>query len=525
MGEEDVEHVTFPGAPRAMLVVAHAQIGLVFEKTLLDGPAKGRDDAERFKRGGLRSVREGELRFSFGSFEKDEPFGPGGGVFELGDGKDAQGAEGDSQRALGSFLEDQGGEGRRLGDLGHGPRIFGEAELGGGGTLGMFPFRNLPCGRLHEDAGGASDGGEVAEIRGEGVQKLLVGAVGGVAADPSGGEAPLLVERSDHFGRDLGLGLEHEILGNAGLLPAFLEFFRLGEPLLGHVETGVEKSVAPGAGIAHEDARLAVLDLSEPTAILTGHPDRLLPLFDKGSVVGGEHGQGGFLRGPGGELGGELLLVEMVQGVLVPVAAAHETLEAPNADVHRQGDRLDALSDEIAAQSGQIDDAQGPDPPVPEDAGVGLVEATQLKGDPGNVLRSQGLSVRERSGIGRPPGQVRALRGRRLVFAAQSHDRAKGGIQNLNIDLFALPVVVIAGLGLAKSRRAAQAEESGRLVAGSGKVRGVHEGLHDPETDPEALLPVPERRARVLPRTAEARFLTLTPGKIRKRLFETIRER
>lgn len=35
----------------------------------------------------------------------------------------------------------------------------------------------------------------------------------------------------------------------------------------------------------------------------------------------------------------------------------------------------------------------------------------------------------------------------------------------------------------------------------------------------------PESRASVLPRTAEARFFTLTPGKMRKRLLQTIRER
>ena len=332
-----------------MFVVAHAQIGLVFEETLLDGPAKGRDRAEGFKRGGFRSVGEGELHLPVGGLEKDESFGPGRAPLGVGEGIDAQDADHGPQRTLGSVLEDEGGEGRRLGDLGHGLRVFGETRFGGSGSFGAFARRDLPGGRVPEDAGIASDGGEVPEIRRQGVQELPVGTVGGIASDPPGGEATLLVEGPDHLGRDLGLGLEREILGNAGLLPAFLEFFRLGEPLFRHVKTGIEKSVAPGAGITHEDARLAVLDLSEPAAILAGHPDRFRSLFYEGAVVGGDHGQLGLLRGPGGDLGGELLPVEMVQGVLVPFAAGHEPLEAPDVDLHRERDRLDALSDEIAA--------------------------------------------------------------------------------------------------------------------------------------------------------------------------------
>ena len=65
VGEKDIEHVAIPGAPRAMLVMAHAEAGLVFfcEKTRLDGPAKSRDRAEGLERGALRSVREAALAF------------------------------------------------------------------------------------------------------------------------------------------------------------------------------------------------------------------------------------------------------------------------------------------------------------------------------------------------------------------------------------------------------------------------------------------------------------------------------
>ena len=66
VGEKDVEHVAIPGAPGAMLVVAHAEVGLVFEKALLDGPAKSRDRAEGLERGGLGSVGDGELHLSVG---------------------------------------------------------------------------------------------------------------------------------------------------------------------------------------------------------------------------------------------------------------------------------------------------------------------------------------------------------------------------------------------------------------------------------------------------------------------------
>ena len=236
----------------------------------------------------------------------------------------------------------------------------------------------------------------------------------------------------------------------------------------------------------------------------------------KETVVGGDHGQGGLLRGRGGDLPGQLLLVEMAHGVFVPVAPGHEPLEAPDADLHRQGDRLDALSDEIAAQARQIDDAQGPDPFVPEDPRKGLVEPAHLLGDPGDVLRGQALFVRKLSGVGLPSGQVRSVRHAGLLLAAQAHDRAKGRIQHLDVDLFAPPVVVVAGLGLGIARRAAQAEEAGRLVARAGKVRGVHEGLHDPGADPEALLPVPGKSGQGLAQNGGGEILHLDPGKNEK---------
>ena len=46
----------------------------------------------------------------------------------------------------------------------------------------------------------------------------------------------------------------------------------------------------------------------------------------------------------GGDLGGQALLVEMVHGPIVPVAAGHESLEASDPDLHGKHDGLDAFS-------------------------------------------------------------------------------------------------------------------------------------------------------------------------------------
>lgn len=513
--EKDIGHVAVPGDPGAVFVVPHAEIGLALEEALLDGPAKGRDRSEGLEGGGLRGVREGILHLPVGGLEQDEPLGPGGVLFGFGDGIDAQGADSGPQRALGRVLEDQGDKGGRLCDLGHGLGLFREADLGGRGSLGALAGRHLPRGRIPEDAGVAPDRGKVPEIRRERIQELPVGAVEGVASDPPGREASLLAECLDHLARDPGLGRKREVLGNAGLLAAIRKLLRLGKPLFRHVEAGVEKAVPPGADVAHEDARLAVLDLAETAAILAGHPDRLLSLLDEGAVVDGEHRQLGLIRSLGGDLERETLLVEMLHGLFVPFASGHEPLEAPDPDLHGKRDGLDALSHERAAKAGQIDDAMGPDPLVPEDAGKGVVECAELLGDPGDIRRRQGLLVRERRRCGRPPGEIRNL-GTLLVLPLEAHDRAKSGVQHRHVDLLALTVVVVPSAGLLKSGRATETEKSRRLVARSGKVPGIDEGLHDPGADPEAPLPVGRKPGQSLSQHRRGKILDRDFGKDQK---------
>jgi hypothetical protein len=109
LGQEDVEHVAFPGAKGAVLVVSHPQEGLPFLKTLLDGPPERRDPGEVLGSGVLRSVGEGVLHLPLRSFEKEEPLA-GDGLPFFGRGPvDPEAGEMGPQGALAPlFQEDPG---------------------------------------------------------------------------------------------------------------------------------------------------------------------------------------------------------------------------------------------------------------------------------------------------------------------------------------------------------------------------------------------------------------------------------
>ena len=132
----------------------------------------------------------------------------------------------------------------------------------------------MPGRRLEPHLAGGRDRGQVIHPLGQLGQELLVVAEGGIAGDPLAGKelaAPQLGQQSE---RDLRLGLEGEVLGQATVLA----FFLVGviEPALGQIEPGVQQRVALGAGAADEHPGLAVGRLAQGPAILRGHAHRVM---------------------------------------------------------------------------------------------------------------------------------------------------------------------------------------------------------------------------------------------------------
>ena len=93
----------------------------------------------------------------------------------------------------------------------------------------------------------------------------------------------------------------------------------------------------------------------------------------------------------GGDLGGQALLVEMMHGPIVPVAAGHESLEASDPDLHGKHDGLELFPRDCCKE---LPDRRCPGPGaplVPEDARKGLVEAAEFLCDLLDIRRRQAI--------------------------------------------------------------------------------------------------------------------------------------
>ena len=367
------------------------------------------------------------------------------------------------------------------------------------------------------------DGGEVRAALWKTREELPVHPEGGVAADPMGRKEAGAIEVPDHLACDPGLGLEGQILGNAGFLAPFGIVCVL-DPFFGEVELGVEEPMTLVADIAHEDAGLAILDLAEPAAILAGDSGRLLAALDLLRGIERQHRPGRI--GSNHDRIGDLGPITGEHGLLVPVVAAHELLEAPNSSGgldQGQSHRLGALSLDVAAQAGQVGLSQADEANVAQDVPVPVVKVDQRLDQRLDVLGGETSGSRVGRGrIGKggrrglPVGAVhRNLRLLRLP-AHEAHVGAEDRIEHEEKDLLGLAVVGISGPGLGISRRWTERQKPRSPVACPQVALGIHEALHHPGADAKPGLPVSRKAGEGRGQDAGGEIFDLDPGKDQK---------
>src|SRR4051794_38926845 len=152
-----------------------------------------------------------------------------------------------------------------------------------------------------------------------------------VAADPGVGQA--LAASLEQVDGDPPRLLEGHRLGDMALGAAD----RVGRPVLGQVQSAVQRRVAAGGGVGEEDADLAVVLLAQPAAPLPGHPARLAPRLGEAAGVEDQDRVrvGQDLADVVAELGHD--------GLVVPAAGADEVLDGLAVDAGLDGDRLAGL--------------------------------------------------------------------------------------------------------------------------------------------------------------------------------------
>ena len=520
VSQEDIEHVASPATEGAVLVVSHAEVGLALLEGSLNGPAESGGVAELLEGGAFGSVGEGEAQLPLRRFEHDQPFGTEVVLGRLGHTPDPACVKESPDRPLGPLLEDHRREGKGLGQVGNGDGSLGQTRLGRGLPPGALAFGNPPFRSRGQHMKVGPDGGEVRATLGKTREELPVHAEGGVAADPVGRKEAGAIEIPDHLACDLGLGLEGQIFGNAGFLVTFGIVCVL-DPFFGEVKLGIEEPLALVADIAHEDAGLAVLDLAEPAAILAGHSGRLFAALDLFRGIERQHRPGriGFYDDRIGDLGP----ITGEQGLLVPIVAAHELLEAPNSAGglnQSQGHRLDALSLDVAAQAGQIRLPQAGEANVAHDVPVPVVKVDQRLDQRLDVLGGEiGGSRGGRSRIGKggrrglPVGAVhRDLRLLRFP-AHEAHAGAEDRIEHEEKDLLGLAVVSVSGPGLGISRRRTEWQKTRSPVARPPVALGIHEALHHPGADGKPRLPVAPQTGEGRGQDAGGEIFDLDSGK------------
>src|SRR6266487_3114846 len=109
----------------------------------------------------------------------------------------------------------------------------------------------------------------IVAVLGQLLQEPFVVSKGTITGDPAAPEQFLFQKRLEQCRRQLGFGLEGDVLGNAALLTTLgpLGF----KPALGQVKLALQQRVTFGAGVANKDAGLAIGRLAQRSAILRRH--------------------------------------------------------------------------------------------------------------------------------------------------------------------------------------------------------------------------------------------------------------
>ena len=226
----------------------------------------------------------GRLRLALGPFDQQPFLRPRLAALpiEMG-GEDAQAGEARLKRRIGPLPPANrppglGGKAERQGldrgrpMLGVAAQPFGRAPASGRVGLGR---QGLPAWRPHR--GGRQNACDIAqpEFRDRRPQRA-VDAVACVhqhhSARQTGGDG-----RADLIERDLRLGLERNLFGNAGLLAAG----GVRGPGLRQIKPIGDRQARMRVGQRQRNRRLAIVLLAELAAILARHSDRMLPFLGK----------------------------------------------------------------------------------------------------------------------------------------------------------------------------------------------------------------------------------------------------
>jgi len=195
-----------------------------------------------------------------------------------------------------------------------------DPELGGRTRLARRRPNQRP------DLRGARHLGQIREVeRVQARQERRVVAEALVTDHPAGAQRPASHRSLHQVPRDRVFGLERRVRGNEAGLPAVR--VRLGEPGRRQIETPIEQRRAFTAGIAQEDARLAIILLARGPAPLARHPRRVRPLLGHIAPVDDQHTIG---------LAQRLLdepLVLRQDGVVVPGPLPDKMLQRPHAAI------------------------------------------------------------------------------------------------------------------------------------------------------------------------------------------------
>ncbi len=143
----------------------------------------------------------------------------------------------------------------------------------------------------------------------------VVGPIHAVTDHPGEGHARSM-SPLQHRQAQLRLGRERDRLGHARLSA----LVRVIGPLLGQVERTIEQGVAVAAGVAEEDADLAVLDPPRRARVLPLHPGRLRAFLEKPGLVQHEH------RALVAQVRRHIGLQVIPDGISIPVCPAEEVL-------------------------------------------------------------------------------------------------------------------------------------------------------------------------------------------------------
>ena len=531
MGQEDVEHVTVPAGPGAVLVMPHAEKGLALEEGAGVGPAKDGDLDHRLEGAVFGGIAEDvlglPLRVLGLGAEEEEPDGRGRIQRLLRDQEDPEPGDEDPFDAKRGTGTDDLRPGRLARELLHGDR--GPGKPGAGFSSPAGPFRHLPGGALRKNTDVGADRGEVRESGRNGVEEGPVRAQAGIDPDPGGRERIAPVRLLEKLEGDLVLGPEGFGLRHAGLL-APLRVVGI-VPDLREVKSGIEKGVAPIGHEAQEDPGLAVGHLAQMTAVLGSDSDRLGPFL--GELGGIERPHGRSLRGLGRQKETRLLLVDPFQGLVIHQVAGDEALKVPDASApfQGQGDGFDALAAQIGQKTQGVKMGVAARLRSPENGSEVLAEGFERLGDPLEVLVFEDLALLEKGGVhmvglgkddpdrggrGRPLGSLRRLGfpgRRRCLPRAVPPDNGLGRRQEAGLDaevrrqgievhVLDLPVsgVMLGTLARPGEPLALpQADEAGRPVAGSRVMDGIDVALDQPGGIAEPLFPVGGKTAEQLP--------------------------